>query len=86
MNTDVKTRSIMNHQKVVADSFRLEDIQVMYKLSPISKYIYNVDCVKVFQRKKCTEIDQTYLDIIKAWWGIPVKFRADNHGVYATTS
>jgi hypothetical protein len=86
MNTDVQTRSIMNHQKVVVGSFRPEHIQVMYKLSPVSKYIYNVEFVEEFQRKECTEFDQTYPDIIKAWWGIPTKFRADTHGVYATTS
>jgi hypothetical protein len=86
MNTDVQTRSITNHQKVVVGSFRPEHIQVMYKLSPVSKYIYNAEFVEEFQRKECTEFDQTYPDIIKGWWGIPTKFRADTHGVYATTS
>jgi hypothetical protein len=27
--------------------------------------------IEEFQRKECTEFDQTYPDIIKAWWGIP---------------
>jgi hypothetical protein len=85
-NTDVQTRSIINHQKVVVGSFRPEHIQVMYKLSPVSKYIYNVAFVEDFQRKECAEFDQTYPDIVKTWWGIPAKFRADSHGVYATTS
>jgi hypothetical protein len=58
----------------------------MYKLSPISKYIYNAEFVEEFQRKECTKFDQTYPDIIKEWWGIPTKFRADTHGIYATTS
>jgi hypothetical protein len=31
-------------------------------------------------------LDQTYPDIIKTWWGVPVKFRANSHGVYATAS
>jgi hypothetical protein len=57
----------------------------MYKLSPVSKYIYNVAFVEEFQRKECTNFDQTYPDIIKTWWGIPPKFRDDSHGVYATT-
>jgi hypothetical protein len=86
MNTDVQTRSIINHQKVVVGSFRPEHIQVMYKLSPVSKYIYNAEFVEEFQRKECTEFDQTYPDIIKTWWGVPAKFRADSHGVYATAS
>ena len=54
----------------------------MYKLSPISKYIYNVEFVEEFQRKECTEFDQTYPGIIKEWWGIPTRFRADTHGIY----
>jgi hypothetical protein len=58
----------------------------MYKLSPVSKYIFNAEFVEEFQRKECTELDQTYLGIIKDWWGIPVKFRADTHGIYSTTS
>jgi t-SNARE complex subunit (syntaxin) len=49
MNTDVQTRSIMNHQKVVIGSFRPEHIQVMYKLSHVSKYIYNVEFIEEFQ-------------------------------------
>jgi hypothetical protein len=65
-------------------SFRPEHIQVMYKLSPNSKYIYNAEFVSEFQRKECTESDQTYPGIIKDWWGIPTKFRADTHGIYAT--
>jgi hypothetical protein len=51
---DIQTRSILNSQKVVVGSFRPEHIQVMYKLSPTSKYIYNVEFVEEFQRKECT--------------------------------
>jgi hypothetical protein len=83
--TDVQMRSILDSQGVVVGSFRPEHIQVMYKLSPNSKYIYNKEFVSEFQRKECTEADQTYSDIIKDWWGHPTKFRADTHGVYATT-
>jgi hypothetical protein len=38
---DVQTRSILDSQGVVVGSFRPEHIQLMYKLSPNSKYIYN---------------------------------------------
>jgi hypothetical protein len=82
--TDIQTRSILNSQGVIVGSFRPEHIQVMYKLPPTSKYIYNVEFVEEFQRKECTEFDQTYPGIIKEWWGIPVRFRDDTHGSYAT--
>jgi hypothetical protein len=57
--TDMQTRSILDNRGVVISSFRLEHIQVMYKLSPNSKYIYNKEFVSEFQRKECTEADQT---------------------------
>jgi hypothetical protein len=82
---DIQTRSILNSQKVVVDSFIPKHIQVMYKMSPTSKYIYNAKFVEEFQRKECTEFDQTYTGIIKEWWGIPPRFRADTHGIYATS-
>jgi hypothetical protein len=82
--TNVQTRSILNSQGVIVGSFRPEHIQVMYKLSPNPKYIYNAEFVSESQRKECTELDQTYPGIIKDWWGIPEKFRADTHGNYAT--
>jgi hypothetical protein len=83
---DIPTRSILNDQGVIIGSFRPEHIQVMYKLSPNPKYIYNAKFLVEFQRKECTEVDQTYPDLIRGWWRCPSKFRADNHGIYATTS
>jgi hypothetical protein len=83
---NVKTRSILDSHGVVVSSFRLEHIQVMYILYPNPKYIYNVEFVAELQRKECAEADQTYPDIIRDWWGVPVKFRADTHGKYATAS
>ena len=52
-NTDVQTRSIINHQKVVAGSFSLEHLQVMYKISPNTNYIYNVVFMMEFEQKEC---------------------------------
>jgi hypothetical protein len=49
VNTNVQFRSIMNHQKVIIGSFRPENIQVMYKVSPVSKYIYNVEFIEEYQ-------------------------------------
>ena len=58
----------------------------MYILSPNPKYIYNVEFIAEFQRKECTESYQTYPDIIRGWWGVPTKFRADIHGKYSIAS
>ena len=85
-NVDVKTRSIINHQKVIVGSFRPEHIQVMYKLSLVSKYIYSAAFVEDFQRKECAGCDHTYPDIVTTWWRIPTKFKDDSHGIYSTTS
>jgi hypothetical protein len=83
---DILTRSILNDQSIIIGSFKCEHIQLMYKLSPNPKYIYNVEFIVEFQRKECTEAHQTYPDLIKGWWRCPSKFRADTHGNYATTS
>ena len=52
---DIPTRRILNDQVVVVISFRPEHIQVMYKLSPNPKHIYNAEFLAKFQRKECTE-------------------------------
>jgi hypothetical protein len=62
---DIPTRSILNDQGVIISSFKPEHIQVMYKLSPNPKFIYNAEFIAKFQRKECTEADQTYPDLIK---------------------
>jgi hypothetical protein len=85
-NIDISTRSICNSQKVVVGSFRLEHIQVMYKLSPYFKYSYNVAFLMEFDKEECTQYGKNYPDLIKDWWGHLEKFRADTHGIYATTS
>jgi hypothetical protein len=85
-NVDISTRSICNSHKVAARSFRPEHIQVMYKLSPISKHSYNVAFLMEFDKEECTQYGKNYPDLIKDWWGHHEKFRADSHGIYATTS
>jgi hypothetical protein len=85
-NVDIQTRSIYNSQKVVVGSFRPEHIQVMYNLSPNFKYNYNTAFMLEFEQQECIQYDKSYPDIIKSWWGHPEKFRADAHGIYATTS
>ena len=49
-NVDISTRSICNSQKVVVGSFRPEHIKVMYKLSLIFKYSYNVEFIMEFDQ------------------------------------
>jgi hypothetical protein len=51
---DILTRIILNDQGVSVGSFGPEHIQVMYKLSPNSKYIYNAEFLVEFQRKDYT--------------------------------
>ena len=50
-NVDISTRSICNSQKVVVGSFQLEHIKVMYKLSLIFKYSYNVEFIMEFDQQ-----------------------------------
>ena len=83
---DIPTRRILNDQAVIVGSFRPEHIQVMYKLSPNLKHIYNAEFIAEFQRKECTEVDRTYPNLIKEWWRCPSKFRSNTHGTYATAS
>lgn len=83
---DILTRSILNDQGAIIGSFRPRHIQVMYKLSPNPNFLYNAEFMVEFQRKECTEADQTYLELIKGWWRCPSKFRANTHRIYATTS
>ena len=64
-NFDITMRSILNDQGVIIGSFKLEHIQVMYKLSPNPKHTFNAEFLAEFQRKECTEVDQTYPDIIR---------------------
>jgi hypothetical protein len=58
----------------------------MYKISPNYKHTFNAEFLAEFQRKECIEADQTYLDMIRGWVRSEAKFRADTHGIYATTS
>jgi hypothetical protein len=83
---DVQTISILNEQGAVIGSFRPEHIQVMYKLSPNYRHTYNTEFVAAFQRKECVEGGQTYLDMIRGWARDENNFRANEHGIYATSS
>jgi hypothetical protein len=58
----------------------------MCKLSLNPKHTFNAEFLAEFQRKECIEADQTYPYMIREWARCPTKFRADSHGIYATTS
>jgi hypothetical protein len=45
---DIPTRSTLNDQGDIIGSFRPEHIQVMYKISPNPKFIYNVEFIARF--------------------------------------
>jgi hypothetical protein len=64
-NVDISTRSIYNSQKVDVGSFQPEHIQVMYKLSPIFKYSYDVAFILEFEKQECTQYEKIYPDLIK---------------------
>jgi hypothetical protein len=85
-NIDIQTRSIINHQKVVVGSFRPEHLQVMYNYLPILNILTMLHLFWIFEQRECIQYDKSCPDIIKSWWGHPEKFRADAHGMYATTS
>lgn len=65
-HVDVQTRSIVNHQKVALGSFRLEHLQVMYKLSPNPRYTYNAAFILEFEQKECVQYARNCHDIIKS--------------------
>jgi hypothetical protein len=85
-HVDIPTRTIYSHQNTIVNSFRPEDIQVMYKLTPNPKYTYNASFIMKFEDEECTKYDRIVHDIVKTWWGNPSKFKTDTHGIYSTTS
>jgi hypothetical protein len=85
-HVDIQTRSVISHLQTVIGSFRVENIKVMYKLSPTPEYTYNATFLLYFEKRECTQYGRNGHDIIKTWWGHSEKFRADAPGMYATTS
>jgi hypothetical protein len=71
-HVDIPTRTIYSHQKTIVGSFRPEDIQVMYKLTPNPKYTYNASFIMKFEDEECTKYDRTVHDIVKTWWKSPL--------------
>jgi hypothetical protein len=85
-HVDIPIRTIFNSQKVVVRLFRPEHIQVMYKLSATSKFIYNANFIVNFNNKECDHYGKSLFGLIEEWCSCPEKFRAESHGVYSISS
>jgi hypothetical protein len=85
-HVDIPTQTIFNSQKVAIESFRPEHIQVMYKLSATSNFVYNTICLENFSNKECDQFGKSVSDMIKDWCSRPEKFRAKSHDVYSISS
>jgi hypothetical protein len=51
-HVDISTITIFNTQKVAIGSFRPEHLQVMYKLSLVSNFVYNANFLVEFNKKE----------------------------------
>jgi hypothetical protein len=70
-HVDIPTRTIFNSLKVVVGSFRPKHIQVMYKLSATSNFIYNSSFLVNFNNKECDQYGKSLSDLIKDWCSCP---------------
>jgi hypothetical protein len=48
-HVDIPTRTIISEQKVTVGTFRLENLQTMYKLPPTLNFTYNVEFLEDFK-------------------------------------
>jgi hypothetical protein len=85
-HVDILTKNIISDQGVTVGTFRLESLQVMYKLPPTSDFSYNSEFLDGFKKKECEQYTKSLSDLIKDWVSHPTKFRADNNGIYSISS
>jgi hypothetical protein len=85
-HVDIPTRTIINEKRVTIGTFRLEQLQAMYKFPTVSNFAYNSEFLENFKQKECVQYDKSMSDLIKDWVSHPAKFRADNNGVYSISS
>jgi hypothetical protein len=52
-HVDIPTMTIINKQKVMIGTFRLEHLRVMYKLSPTPNLTHNAEFLEGFKKKEC---------------------------------
>jgi hypothetical protein len=85
-NVDIPTRTIFNSQKVAVVSFQPKHIQVMYKLSPVSNFVYNASFLVDFDKKECAQYGKNLPDLIKDLYSRTEKFILfirTSHNVYS---
>jgi hypothetical protein len=63
-HVDIPTRTIINEKKVTIGTFRLEQLQAMYKFPPISNFTYNVEFLEDFKQKECEKYNKILSDLI----------------------
>jgi hypothetical protein len=85
-HVDIPTRTIFNSQKVTIGYFRPDYLQVMYKLSLVSNFLYNANFLVDFNKKECDQYKKNLPDLIKDWYSHPEKFRVDSHGIYPVSA
>jgi hypothetical protein len=85
-HVDIPTKTIISEQKVTVGTFRPENLQAMYKLSPTSNFTYNAEFLEYFKQKECEKYNKRLSDLIKDCVSQPVKFRVDINGVYSISS
>jgi len=52
-HVDIPTKTIISKQKVTIGTFRPEDLQAMYQLSPTPNFTYNAKFLEGFKEKEC---------------------------------
>jgi hypothetical protein len=80
---DIPTRTIFNSKKVAIGYFRPEHLQVMYKLSLVSNFVYNANFLVDFNKKECDQYGKNLPGLIKYWYSHPEKFISNSHGIYS---
>jgi hypothetical protein len=51
-HVDIPTRTIINKQKVMVGTFRLEHLQAMYQLSPTPNFMHNAEFLEGFKERE----------------------------------
>jgi hypothetical protein len=85
-HVDIPTRTIVSEQRFTIGTFRLEQLQAMYKLPTISDLTYNVEFLENFKQKECVQYDKTMSSLIKYWVSHLAKFRVNSNGIYSISS
>jgi hypothetical protein len=85
-HVDIPTITIISEQKVTIGTFRPEQLQAMYQLSPTPNFTYNAEFLEGFKEKECEQYGRNLSDLIKDWVSHPAKFRADSNGICSVSS